>query len=129
MADTVDGLPCNTCSEMLAFAYTEAGLSDAQRRFLDAYKQYAVVAPAARLARVHRVTVWRWRRDPAFVAAMRAAAEVFFDEHRAKVLAQEAERQRWREERERSPQRQAMRRENLARARARRWRRRSSSGP
>jgi hypothetical protein len=50
---------------------------------------------------VHRATVYRWLADPAFADAMRAAAEVFFQEHRAKVLAEEAAQQRWRDERER----------------------------
>lgn len=89
--------------------------SERQRRFLDAYSQRPAIAPAARLAGVHRATVHRWLADPAFADALRAAYEVFFQENRAKMLAEEAARQQWREERERA--RRPMRCHYLALAR------------
>ena len=46
------------------------------------------------------------------------AADAFFAEHRAKVIAREAEREQWRRDREASPERRKMRHELLARARA-----------
>ena len=92
------------------------GLTEQQRRFLDAYRQRPVISPAARLAGVHRATVYRWRAAPAFAEAMRAASDEFFREHRAKVLAEGAARQQWREERERA--RRPMRCSYLAKARA-----------
>lgn len=97
---------CDTCDTMLRND-DPPPLSDRQRRFLAAYQERLAVAPAARLAGVHRASVYRWRADPAFVAAMRAAAEVFFEEHQRKVRAEEAARQAWRDarERERHPQR------------------------
>jgi transposase len=107
----------DTCDRMLSNAKSADGLSQRQRRFLDAYRQGGpVVAPAARLAGVHRATVYRWLADSAFADAMRAAADAFFRDHREKVMAAEAERQRWREERER--ERRPMRCFYLARARA-----------
>ena len=90
--------------------------NERQRRFLDAYRQHPTIAPAARLAGVHRATVYRWLADPAFADALRDAYEVFFQENRAKLLVEEAARQRWRDERER--ERRPMRCYFLARARA-----------
>jgi hypothetical protein len=106
--------PCDTCDEKLRNA--NSSQRDRQRRFLEAYRQGPVIARAARLAGVHRATAHRWAADPAFLALMRAAADEFFRAHREKVLAAEAERQRWRDEREkaRRPMRQAI----LERARA-----------
>ena len=69
--------------------------SDRQHRFLDGYRQFAVVAPAARLSGVARCTIYRWRANPAFAEAMHAAAEDFFRVHRAKVLADGTARQAW----------------------------------
>lgn len=74
------------------------------------------MARAARLAGVNRTSVYRWLADPAFVAARRVALDEFFRQHRAKVLAEEAARQQWREERERA--RRPMRCHSLALARA-----------
>jgi hypothetical protein len=107
--------PNDGCDRKLTNDNTAARLSEPQRRFLDAYRQSRLyVAPAARLAGVHRATVYRWLKDAAFTEAMREAAEQFFRENKAKVEAQMAERQRWRQQRER--QRRPMRREMLARA-------------
>ena len=92
------------------------GESDRRRRFLDAYRQDIVVAAAARMAGVHRATVYRWKANPAFVAQLRAAEEEFFRNHRAKVAAANAEREAWRAERERA--RRPMRCHYLALARA-----------
>lgn len=107
--------PGDGCDRMLGNVKTPCW-GDRRRRFLDAYRQYPVVAPAARLAGVHRSSIYRWMADPAFVAAMRALADEFFDEHRAKVLAAEEARRAWRAERERA--RHPMRCYHLARARA-----------
>ena len=87
-----------------------------QLRFLAAAREEPTVARAARLAGVHRASVYRWLADPAFAAALRSALDAFFGAHRVKVLAAEAARQRWRHERERA--RRPMRCAVLARARA-----------
>jgi hypothetical protein len=89
--------------------------SDQQRRFLGAYRQNPVKLQAARLAGVSRAAVYLWMRDAVFVAAMQTEADAFYDAHRKKVLAQEGERQKWRDERERK--RKPMRRYYLALAR------------
>lgn len=112
---TADGPePCDTCDTMLTNANpTERSAS--QLRFLAAYREDPVVRRAARLAHVHRATVYRWMKDASFVTAMREAADAFFVAHRAKVDAEERERRQWRRERERA--RNPMRRYYLARAR------------
>src|SRR5262245_22946969 len=111
-----DGVPpCDGCDTMLTNARSPV-FSERQRRFLEAYRLLPTVARSARLAGVHRGTAHRWLRDAAFADALRAAAEAFFQQHRAKVMAEEAARQRWREERERA--RRPMRCHYLALARA-----------
>jgi hypothetical protein len=107
--------PCDSFDKMLVNVKPALTLSERQRRFLDAYRQRLAIAPAARLAGVHRATVYRWMQDAAFVAAMRVAAEAFFQATKAKVQAEEAARQLWRERRER--ERRPMRCYYLARAR------------
>ena len=114
MRTAADAPPCDGCDTMIANVKV-AAVAPARRRFLDAYRQRPAVAPAARLAGVHRATVYRWLADAAFAAAVREAAEAFFAAHRAKVLEREAARQRWRDERERA--RRPMRRYYLSRAR------------
>ena len=89
---------------------------DLRVRFLAAYRRDIVVASAARMAGVHRASVYRWKADPAFVAELRAAEEEFFKNHRAKVAADDAARRAWRAERERA--RRPMRCHYLALARA-----------
>ena len=89
--------------------------SERQRRFLDAYRQRPIIALAARLADVHRATVYRWLADPTFTNAMRVATEAYYRAHREKVRADEATRRRWRDARER--ERRAMRCDYLERAR------------
>jgi hypothetical protein len=101
MRNAADAPPCDGCDRKLTNA-NAPGWSERQRRFLDAYRQRPNIAPAARLAGVHRATIYRWLADAAFADALRAAAEAFFREHRAKVQAEETARQRWREERERA---------------------------
>jgi hypothetical protein len=44
-----------------------------QQRFLGTYQEHREVAAAARAADIHRSSVYRWRKDPAFVKAMDAA--------------------------------------------------------
>lgn len=101
MQNADDDLTCDRCDEMIRIAKVSK-LSDRQLRFLDAYSQRLAIAPAARLAGVHRATVYRWRDDADFADGMRAAVEVFFKNHEAKVLAEEAARERWREDRARA---------------------------
>ncbi len=115
MRNAADAPPCDGCDTMLRNVKAP-DWSERQRRFLDAYRQNPAVAPAVRLAGVHRATVYRWLTDPAFAAALRATAEAFFQEHRAKVLAEAAARKRWRDERER--ERRPLRCHYLAPARA-----------
>jgi hypothetical protein len=103
---------CDTKLTKLDF---RSGLSERQQRFLDAYRKGPTIAPAARLARVHRATVYRWLADATFAAAMRAAADAFFQQHRAKVLAEQEAREQWRRQRELA--RRPMRCYYLARAR------------
>ncbi len=103
------------CDTTLAKVSTPAKIA-AQKRFLDAYRLSLRIAIAARLAGVHRATVYRWLTDPAFADAMRAATEDFFRLTRARVQKQVDERHRWRQERERA--RRPMRCELLAKARA-----------
>lgn len=115
MNNTVDDPACDGCDRML----TNANMPDScdrRRRFLEAYRQRPIIAYAARLARVHRATVYRWLADPAFAAALRDAEDAFIQANRAKVLAEEAARRRWRDQRER--ERRPMRCYYLARARA-----------
>ena len=115
MRNVAEFPPCDRCDTKLTNVNTP-GLNERQRRFLDAYRQWLAITPAARSAGVHRATVYRWRRDAAFADAMRVASQEFFRELRAKVLAEEAARQVWRDKRER--ERRSMRCFYLARARA-----------
>ena len=89
---------------------------DRQSRFLEAYRRRPAIAPAARLAGIHRATVYRWLSDPAFADQLRGAEEAFFKTCQAKVLAATIARRAWRESRER--QRHSQRCLVLARARA-----------
>jgi hypothetical protein len=107
--------PSDRCDSLLVNVGDAPELNERQRRFLDAYRQHVAIAPAARLARVHRATVYRWMANTAFVAAMRAAADAFFREHKAKILAQKEAREQWRRKRE--AERRPMRCYYLARAR------------
>jgi hypothetical protein len=93
-------------------------MNERQRRFLEAYRLRPVIARAARLAEVHRASVYRWMADRNFVAAMRAAAKVYYREARAKVLAEEEARRRRRKERDWDPERHAILCRNLEKARA-----------
>ncbi len=73
---------------------------DLKQRFLAAYAEIRTIAGAARRARIHRATVYRWRADPAFVTAMDAAWEAGCQRWRREVYApQEAARQAARERR------------------------------
>ena len=87
-----------------------------QLRFLDVYRLHPIIAPAARLAGIHRATVHRWQTDPDFAKAMQSILEATWEVNRAKSHERENARRLWREERERA--RYAMRCDNLALARA-----------
>lgn len=76
--------------------------TDSQQRFLKAYEERPVVARAARLAGVHRATVYRWKAVPGFAVALDAAAARWRQIHRQQVLAAEVRRREWRESRERA---------------------------
>jgi hypothetical protein len=89
MRNEADAPPCDGCDRILMNPDARRW-SDRQRRFLDAYQLRPTVARAARLAGMHRATVYRWQADAAFVAAMRAAADVFYEENLARVMAEEA---------------------------------------
>lgn len=92
------------------------GRDERQLHFINAYRERPEISRAARLAHVHRATVYRWMTDPAFVDAMKAASGAFYQIHRARMLAEETARQHWREERERA--RRPIRCHYLALARA-----------
>ena len=112
--------PCDGCDGKLTNVDIPLSLlSERQRRFLDAYQERPVIAPAARLAGVHRATVYRWLAHPTFTNAMRIATEAHGRAHREKVRADEVARQRWRDERER--ERRAMRCDYLEHARDAKW--------
>jgi hypothetical protein len=86
-----------------------------QQRFLAVYRERREVAPAAREAQIHRSTVYRWRANPAFVAAMEAAWEAGYQQWRREVYPrEEAARKAAREARERELA--PMKRANLAKA-------------
>lgn len=91
-------------------------LTPEQLRFLAEYRQHPVVAAAARLSGVNRATAYRWRRIPAFTAAMVEAETAHFAERRARAIAAEEARRKQRQSREQG--RHAQRCESLARARA-----------
>lgn len=95
MQTAADAPSCDTCDRMLRNANSTCW-NERQQRFLDAYRQRPIVALAARLAGLHRATVYRWLADPAFADSLRSACEVFHQETREKVLAEEAARRRWR---------------------------------
>jgi len=89
--------------------------SNDQQRFLSLYGEHRAVAPAAREAQIHRSTIYRWRVDPAFVAAMEAAAEAGYQQWRREVYPrEEAARKAARAARE--LELLPMKRANLARA-------------
>ncbi len=111
----MQALNTNKCLQKSS-AGRPVGLNERQQRFLEAFRQRGVISQAARLALVHRATVYRSLADPAFASAVRTACEAFFQERRAWILADQAARQRWRVERELA--RRPMRCYYLARARA-----------
>jgi len=85
-----------------------------QQRFLAVYREHRAVAAAAKLAEIHRSTVYRWRQDPAFVAAMDAAWKAGHEQWLREVYyPQEAARKAAREQRE--LELLPMKRANLAR--------------
>ncbi len=55
-------------------------LSPKQRRAVEALLSTGEVAAAAREAGVNRVTLYRWLKQPAFLAAVRAAEAAALDE-------------------------------------------------
>ena len=125
MQDTVIDPPCDSCDERLKMSKNQ-NWSESQLRFLDAYQQTLVIAQSAQLGGVHRATVYRWRTDPAFAEAMRAAADAYFRNSRAKWEKMEAARKVRRQARERELY--PMRCRNLAKARAAKLRKQALRG-
>lgn len=107
--------PCDTCDEKLRKDKSD-DWCDRRQRYLAAYGECGAVAPAARLAGVHRATVYRWMDDPTFAAAVRVASEEYFRRVRVEASAAQDARRRWRAARER--ERHTMRCHYLALARA-----------
>lgn len=93
--------------------------SQLRQRFLTEYSLTLCISKAARRASVNRCTIYRWQSDPEFVASMKIAADAYFDDVRAKAVADETEQQKRLDARnlELRPKRLA----NLNRARAARW--------
>ena len=111
--------PCDRCDRNVTKGNPPTW-NKRQQRLLDAYRERPIVARAARLAGVHRATVYRWMADVAFADAMQVAADEYDRDRRVKFLADEAARRQWRAERERA--RRPMRCHYLALARAARRR-------
>lgn len=62
-------------------------VEDRQRIFLEGIASGLNYGEASAMAEVDRVTTWRWRQDPAFMARVKEAREVSID-----MLVKEAER-------------------------------------
>jgi hypothetical protein len=68
-------------------------MNERQQRFLTAYSACLTVAEAARMARIHRTKVYRWKADPAFVEEMNAAWQAGYQRwYQAVYLPQAAAR-------------------------------------
>lgn len=96
----------------------------AKQRFLVAYTELQTVAGACRRAQVHRSTVYRWRADPAFVAAMRAAWRAGHERWLKEVYAPQ-ERARQAAHEQRNAELRPLRQEQAARASAAKRQRRA----
>ena len=81
--------PCDRCDRNVTKGNPPTW-NKRQQRLLDAYRERPIVARAARLAGVHRATVYRWMADVAFADAMQVAADEYDRDRRAKALAAEA---------------------------------------
>ncbi len=99
-----------------AFLNGVAMKSSRQKRFLEAYRERPKIANAARLAGVHRATIYRWQTNPAFAETMRMAKQAYLDEFLRIEHAAIAERAKHRAEHERN--RRPMRCRVLEHARA-----------
>lgn len=105
--------------EKFAIANPAPSLTDRQVRFLDALIESRLnTTVAARLAGIHRTTVYLWLRQPAFVAARKATAEAFFAACRAEALEWQAARRLARDDRVRDPGWLAAARRRMAYARS-----------
>ena len=84
-------------------------MNERQQRFLKAYEADPRIAPAARAAKVHRASVYRWQADPAFAAAMEAASTVYYAAWKLRQAAQQelARREQMARNAALRPQRQA----------------------
>jgi hypothetical protein len=69
-------------------------MNDRKQRFLLAYTECRTVAGAARMAAIHRTTVYCWRRDPAFVEAMSTAWQAGYERWYQAVYIPDAARRR-----------------------------------
>jgi hypothetical protein len=85
-------------------------MTEQQQRFLNAYAADPRIAPAARAARVHRASVYRWQADPVFAVAMKAASQAFYAAVAIRYAAQQelVSRQRAARNAELLPRRQAV---------------------
>jgi hypothetical protein len=59
---------------------TVEGLSPKQRKAVEALLATGEVTAAAREAKINRVTLYRWLKDPTFLAAVREAESAALDE-------------------------------------------------
>lgn len=75
-----------------------ASMNERKQRFLKAYGEHRTVFHAAQVAGIHHSTVYRWRADPTFVAAMELAwrvgherwlIEVYYPQKAAREAAHE----------------------------------------
>jgi len=75
-------------------------LNTRQQRFLEAYAEQPTIAGAARLAGVHRASVYRWKADPDFEKALDQAFAAWLKQHRARLAIEDAARAELRRRRE-----------------------------
>jgi hypothetical protein len=68
-------------------------MNDPKQRFLTAYSECRTIAGAARMVHIHRATVYRWKADLGFAAAMERAWRAGYERwYRAEYLPQAAAR-------------------------------------
>jgi transposase len=75
-------------------------LNARQQRFVAAYAEQPTIARAARLAGVHRASVYRWKADPDFEKALDQAFQAWSKKHRERLAIEDAARAELRRRRE-----------------------------